>query len=177
MRCWCFATIARAGMTGEYGHLAWQAALAGGGRQCIIAASSDLPWNSMRKLLFVLSLALVTAGCGVLYRQPIYQGTLLEKANVDQLQAGMDRRQVMVLLGTPSIADPFHHERWDYTATERTGRTGDVEIKNLTLWFEGDTLARWEGEYFPEQDSELARSSYRMFGPNLARDKKKSGGG
>ena len=177
MRCWCFATIARAGMTGEYGHLARQAALAGGGRQCIIAASSDLPWNSMRKLLFVLSLALVTAGCGVLYRQPIYQGTLLEKANVDQLQAGMDRRQVMVLLGTPSIADPFHHERWDYTATERTGRTGDVEIKNLTLWFEGDTLARWEGEYFPEQDSELARSSYRMFGPNLARDKKKRGGG
>ena len=167
----------RTGITGEYGHFGAAGHLAGDALQCIIAASSDLPWNPMRKLLFVLSLALVTAGCGVLYRQPIYQGNLLEKANVDQLQAGMDRRQVMVLLGTPSIADPFHHERWDYTATERTGRTGDVQIKTLTLWFEGDTLARWEGEYFPEQDSELARSSYRMFGPNLARDKKKSGGG
>lgn len=127
----------------------------------------------MRKLLLALSIAVITAGCGVLYRQPIYQGNLLEKTNVDQLQAGMDKRHVMVLLGTPSIADPFHHERWDYTASERTGRTGKTEIKNLTLWFEGETLARWEGEYFPEQDSELARSSYRQFGPNLAKDKKK----
>jgi outer membrane protein assembly factor BamE len=131
----------------------------------------------MRKLLLALTIALITAGCGVLYRQPIYQGNLLEKANVDQLQAGMDKRQVMVLLGTPSIADPFHHERWDYTASERIGRTGKTEIKNLTLWFEGDSLARWEGEYFPEQDSDLAKASYRQFGPNLAKDKKKKGGG
>lgn len=130
----------------------------------------------MRKLFFALSIALITAGCGVLYRQPIYQGNLLEKANVDQLQAGMDKRQVMVLLGTPSIADPFHHERWDYTASERIDRVGKTEVKNLTLYFEGDTLARWEGEYFPEQDSDLAKKSYRMFGPNLAKDKKKKGG-
>ena len=127
----------------------------------------------MRKLLLALSIATITAGCGVLYRQPIYQGNLMEKTNVDQLQAGMDKRQVMVLLGTPSIADPFHHERWDYTASERIGRAGKTEVQNLTLWFEGETLARWEGDYFPEQDSELARSSYRQFGPNLAKDKKK----
>ena len=56
--------------------------------------------------------------------QPIYQGNLLEKTNVDQLQAGMSKQQVMLLLGTPSIADPFHHERWDYTATQRVGRVG-----------------------------------------------------
>lgn len=130
----------------------------------------------MHKLFLALSIALITAGCGVLYRQPIYQGNLLEKTNVDQLQAGMDKRQVMVLLGTPSIADPFHHERWDYTSSERTNRAGKTEVKNLTLYFEGDALARWEGEYFPEQDSELAKSSYRQFGPNLTKDKKKPGG-
>ena len=60
----------------------------------------------------------------------------------------MTKQQVMALLGTPSIADPFHHERWDYIASERRGH-GDTEIKNLTLWFEGDTLARMEGEIFP----------------------------
>lgn len=128
----------------------------------------------MRKLLLTLALAAVTAGCGVLYRQPIHQGNLLEKANVEQLQQGIDKRQVMVLLGSPSIADPFHHERWDYTASQRTGRVGKTEVKNLTLWFEGETLARWEGEYFPEQDQELAQEM-RKFG-NLAKDKKKKGG-
>ena len=76
------------------------------------------------------------------------------------------------LLGTPSIADPFHHERWDYIATQRTGRVGTTEIKNLTLWFEGDALATWEGEYFPEQDEELAKEMRDRFG-NLPNDKEK----
>ena len=125
----------------------------------------------MRQLLLALVIAAVSAGCGVLYRQPIHQGNLIEKAAADQLQAGMDKRQVLVLLGTPSIADPFHHDRWDYTATQRTGRVGRTEVKNLTLWFEGDTLARWEGEYFPEQDEALAQQM-RKFG-NLPKDKDK----
>jgi len=127
----------------------------------------------MRKLLLVLIVALSTAGCGILYKQPIYQGNLLEKTNVDQLQAGMSKQQVLVLLGTPSIEDPFHHDRWDYTASQRVGRLGRTEIKNFTLYFEGDTLARWEGEYFPEQDEQLAKAAPRQFGRNLAKDKDK----
>lgn len=132
--------------------------------------------HMMRKLVLVLSVALVTAGCGIVYRQPIYQGNLLEKSAVDQLQAGMSKQQVTLLLGTPSIADPFHQERWDYTSTQRVGRVGKAEGKNLTLWFEGDTLAKWEGDYFPEQDAELAKSTVKQFGRNLAKDKKKKGG-
>ncbi|QSX77532.1 outer membrane protein assembly factor BamE [Agrilutibacter solisilvae] len=130
----------------------------------------------MRKLLLISCLALLTAGCGILYKQPIYEGNLLEKSNVDQLQAGMSRQQVMLLLGTPSISDPFHHDRWDYTATQRTGRTGHTEIKNLTVYFEGEGLARWEGDYFPEQDEALAKSAPRQFGRNLAKDKDKKRG-
>ena len=125
------------------------------------------------KLLPLLIAASVTTGCGIVYKQPIYQGNLLEKANVDQLQAGMSRQQVVLLLGTPSVSDPFHHDRWDYTATQRTGRLGRTEMKNLTLYFEGDTLARWEGDYFPEQDEELAKSAPKQFGRNLAKDKDK----
>ena len=128
----------------------------------------------IRKLILVLSVAVVTAGCGIIYRQPIYQGNLLEKAAVDQLQAGMSKQQVMLLLGTPSIADPFHHERWDYTATQRVGRVHKTEAKNLTLWFESEALTKWEGDYFPEQDEQLAKSSVQQFGRNLAKDKDKN---
>ena len=127
----------------------------------------------MRKLLPALLALLFASGCGVLYRQPIYQGNLLDKAAVDQLQQGMDKRQVMTLLGTPSVRDPFHHDRWDYVASRRTGRTGKPVVKNMTLYFESETLARWEGEYFPEEDSELAKTMAK-FG-NLAKDKNKKG--
>ena len=127
----------------------------------------------MRKLLVLLLATLLVSGCGLLYRQPVFQGNLLDKTAVDQLQAGMDRQQVMVLLGTPSIRDPFHHDRWDYVASQRIGRTGKPEVKAMTLWFENGQLSRWEGEYFPEQDSELSRDAIRYVGPNLAKDKNK----
>jgi outer membrane protein assembly factor BamE len=143
-----------------------------GGRECIIGAISS-PRFPMRKLLILALVALMVSGCGIVYRQPIYQGNLLDKSAIDQLQPGMSKQQVIGLLGSPSIADPFHNQRWDYTSTQRTGRTGQVERKNLVLHFENDTLARWDGDYFPEQDEQLAKALRRSFGPNLAKDKKK----
>ncbi|SHE97705.1 Beta-barrel assembly machine subunit BamE [Thermomonas hydrothermalis] len=131
------------------------------------------PVLPMRKLLPLVLATLLVSGCGVIYRQPIFQGNLLEKTAVDQLQAGMDQRQVMMLLGTPSIRDPFHQNRWDYVASQRIGRTGAPVVKTMTLWFENGQLARWEGEYFPEQDKMLADNAIRFFGPNLAKDKDK----
>lgn len=126
----------------------------------------------MRKLIVPALAALLVTGCGLTYRQPIYQGSLLDEQAVEQLQAGMGRQQVLGLLGSPSIADPFHQDRWDYTASERTGRRGHVETRNLTLWFEGDTLARWDGDYFPKRDAELVTEVRNAFGPNLPRDDK-----
>lgn len=127
----------------------------------------------MRKLLLVLSISLLTAGCGIIYKQPIYQGNLLEKTAIDQLQAGMSKQQVQVLIGTPSIEDPFHQNRWDYTSTQRVDRLGTTSRKNLTLWFENDALTKWEGDYFAEQDEEIAKASVKQFGRNLAKDKDK----
>ena len=48
---------------------------------------------------------------------------------------------------------------------------GHTQVKDLTLWFQGDSLAKWEGEYFPEQDEALVQEM-RKFG-NLPKDKKK----
>ena len=123
----------------------------------------------MPKFLLVPVIALATSGCGLLYKQPIYQGNLIEQSAVEQLQAGMGKPQVEALLGTPSISDPFHHQRWDYTSTERVGRSGRTEIKNFTVFFENDQVVRWEGDYFPNRDQALAEEM-RKFG-NLPRER------
>src|SRR5688572_23460979 len=70
--------------------------------------------SPMLKVLPLILAVALTTGCGVIYRQPVFQGTLLEQKNVEQLREGMTQAQVVALLGTPAIADPFHHERWDY---------------------------------------------------------------
>lgn len=124
----------------------------------------------MHKLIVPALVAVLATGCSFVYRQPIYQGTLVSPESVEQLQVGMNRQQVSALLGTPSVQDPFHHDRWDYTATERVGRTGGTEVRNLVLFFEGDSLARWEGDYFPDRDKELIGDVRRQFGPNLPRE-------
>ena len=130
----------------------------------------------MRKLLLIAVVALSTTACGVIYKQPIYQGNLLQEKSVAQLQVGQSKQQVNALLGTPSIPDPFHAQRWDYTSSQRINRLGRTEVKNFTVFFENDRVTRWEGDYFPNEDGELAKRSVRQFGPNLAKDKKKRGG-
>ena len=124
----------------------------------------------MRQLLLALATAALLGGCGVIYKVDVYQGSLLEKRNVDQLKPGLTKRQVYALLGSPSVSDPFHQARWDYVATVAK-RGGDPDIKNLVLTFEGDSLATIEGDYFPEQDEALAKEM-RRYG-NLPRDKEK----
>ena len=129
------------------------------------------PTPTFAALCLGVACLVLVSGCGIVYKQPIYQGSLLEASAVEQLQVGMNKQQVEALIGSPSIADPFHHDRWDYTASQRTDRVGHVVVKNFTVWFENDAVTRWEGDYFPEQDIELAKRMARY--GNLAKDDKK----
>lgn len=129
---------------------------------------------TMRKAYPLLLTVLLASGCAVIYRQPVFQGTLLDKSNVDQLKEGLTRAQVQSLLGTPPLADPFHAARWDYTASEQRGHHRPV-IKTLTVYFQDDAVVRWEGDYFPEEDVALAKEMAR-FG-NLPKDKDKKNKG
>ncbi len=130
----------------------------------------------MRKAFILLFSALLLSGCGFIYRPPVFQGNLLEKANVEQLKPGMTKAQVISLVGTPPVADPFHHERWDYAASERRGHD-KIQVKNLTLWFDdGQTLSRMEGEYFPENDAQLLVDLRRFGFFNLPKEKEGQGG-
>jgi outer membrane protein assembly factor BamE len=130
--------------------------------------------------LSVLGLALALSGCGVIYRPDVQQGSLLSKPIVDQLKPGMSKRQVTLLLGTPSITSPFESDRWDYVSSIQR-RGGKITTKNLSLTFENDALARIEGDYFPEDATQLIKDArkYRVEFPDEKRpdDKKKGGRG
>ena len=82
------------------------------------------------------------------YRMDIRQGNVVDAAMLARLQVGMDRERVRTLLGTPQLIDPFRPDRWDYTFTERKGYAQRTQ-RNVTLVFEGDALARVEGDVVP----------------------------
>ena len=104
----------------------------------------------MRPSLFIAA-ALALSGCALVYKQDIQQGNVLEADKVEQLERGMSRRQVSLLLGTPSVNSPFHADRWDYVSTFAR-RGGDANIRQLTLTFDDGSLASISGDYLDEME-------------------------
>lgn len=118
--------------------------------------------QSIRLALLGCVVALAT-GCGLIYKTDINQGNLLDERTVEQLEIGMTKRQVQVLMGTPSIQSPFHQSRWDYTASI-SRRGGAPEIRTLTLTFDGDRLASIDGDFLAGQEEQLLEDAQRIRG-------------
>jgi outer membrane protein assembly factor BamE len=90
----------------------------------------------------VLGSALTLMASGCVYRINIQQGNFLNQTAVDNVKEGMTRSQVRYLLGTPMVADSFNKERWDYIYYLKKGRTRHVDSRRVTVYFDGDKVAR-----------------------------------
>ena len=111
---------------------------------------------------YILTLVLCTgllSGCFLKpHRIDVQQGNYLDQAAVHKLKPGMTRSQVRFLLGTPLITDPFHPERWDYMFIDR--KAGKLkEERRLTLYFDGDKLARATSDFPAENTSDSNKSA------------------
>jgi outer membrane protein assembly factor BamE len=102
----------------------------------------------IRTLLILFFAATVTSGCNLIYKQNIQQGNAIEQEDLDELYIGMNQRQVLFVLGTPSVKDPFHPERWDYVQTF-SRRGGDPVERKVTLYFEDGLLSEILGQQNP----------------------------
>lgn len=118
----------------------------------------------MRHFLISALLLSLVAGCsgGKLgpHRIDVQQGNALDQENVARLKPGLNRSQVRFLLGTPLVVDPFRTDRWDYVYVfYKAGKL--AEQKHITLFFDGDTLARIEGDLPAGGSTESARAPDR----------------
>ena len=114
----------------------------------------------LRALCLTMLMAAMS-GCGLIYKVTVPQGNLLDADRVKEVEMGMTKRQVTLLLGTPSIVSPFDQDRWDYTTSiSRRGRT--AKVKSLSLLFENDALVKMDGDFLSDQDQELLRETSRL---------------
>jgi outer membrane protein assembly factor BamE len=95
----------------------------------------------------VLALTVLSLNACV-YRQNIQQGNLMEQESIDQLKPGMTKRQVALILGTPSVQSPFADDRWDYVSSYKKNG-GDTKSQGFSVFFADDQLTRIEGDYKP----------------------------
>jgi outer membrane protein assembly factor BamE len=138
--------------------------------------------TKVTRALSIFAAGCALAACTPIYKLDIQQGNLFSKSLVDSLKPGMTKRQVTLVMGSPSVVSPFQQGRWDYISTIRRGN-GRMETKDLVLYFENDALARIEGDYFAENPQELIKEAtkYKRQYPDDKRpkeeaEKKKQGG-
>ena len=85
------------------------------------------------------------------YVPDIVQGNFISSEQYSNLKVGMTREQVRQIMGTPLLASYFHANRWDYVFEfKREGETVGKE-RRVTLIFEGDQLAKFEGDALPTE--------------------------
>lgn len=112
----------------------------------------------IRFILTLFLAAFACTGCNLIYKQNIQQGNAIEQDDLDELYIGMNQRQVLFVLGTPSVRDPFQTERWDYVQT--FSRRGNPMVqRTVTLRFEDGLLSEIEG-----QDEPFGASSGKVTG-------------
>lgn len=108
----------------------------------------------LRNSVAVCVLAAALSACGSTkwgfpYRADVQQGNWVTAEQVARLERGMSREQVRYVLGTPTLQDVFHADRWDYPYYNKPGY-GEAEARHFTVWFENDLLVRWGGDEQPD---------------------------
>src|SRR5665811_1205042 len=111
----------------------------------------------MRKSLFSLSFltSLTLVSCSTIlnnlpgvYTLEIQQGNIIDQAMIDQLRPGMNKRQVLYIIGSPMLDDVFHKNRWDYLYSDQPSGEDRVQ-KRIAISFENDQIAGIQGDFRP----------------------------
>ena len=66
----------------------------------------------------ILPILIFLSGCtnSLLFHPTIMQGIPLTDKQMNAVQVGMTKTEVLSVLGSPTLEDPFHAHRWDYWA-------------------------------------------------------------
>jgi len=82
------------------------------------------------------------------YSLEIQQGNIITQAMIDQLRPGMNKRQVIYIMGSPMLDNFFHKNRWDYLYSAHP--TGGEKIQQqISLLFENDQIVSIQGDFRP----------------------------
>ena len=94
------------------------------------------------------------------YRSDVVQGNFLSSEQVALLRPGMSRNDVRNVLGTPLVTSLFHADRWDYVFTLKRQGAPDQSFR-YTVYFNGEALARFEGDAMPSEAEFIAKLDKR----------------
>lgn len=98
------------------------------------------------KLALLLSALLTLGACIKPYQPNIQQGNIINNSDLREIRYGMSKQEVLFILGTPLVNDPFNQQRWDYYYSKRDPRRSNTDQRLITALFDGDKLVELRGD-------------------------------
>lgn len=97
-------------------------------------------------ILIALLSAVLLSACIKPYRPDIQQGNIINNSDLREIRYAMSKQEVLFILGTPMVIDPFNESRWDYYYSNINQRKSEVTTRIITARFDGDELVALEGD-------------------------------
>lgn len=116
--------------------------------------------NTARSLVTALGIVIILGACSV-HKIDIQQGNVITQEMLKKIKIGMDKPQVSRLLGTPLVKDPFRKGRWDYIYKFVAGDTDKTQSSHITLFFDGDNLAKIDVREAPPAEADVKKTSLK----------------
>lgn len=95
------------------------------------------------KLLLLLTLSFILCSCIGWQNRTIQQGNIITEEKVSLLKVGMDKVEVVTIMGTPILTNTFDSTRLNYVYTLHKGHSFLIK-KKLVLHFVGNRLTNIE---------------------------------
>lgn len=100
----------------------------------------------IKSIIVISCCTLMLSACIKPFQPNIQQGNIINNSDLREIRYGMTKQEVLFILGTPMVIDPFNEQRWDYFYSLRDQRKRDTEQRLITALFEGDKLVELKGD-------------------------------
>ncbi len=101
--------------------------------------------DRLSAIFYAVLISFCLSGCGSfsfpgVFKIDVAQGNVVTQEMVDLLKPGLEKQQVLYVMGSPLVEDLFNANRWDYIYYFRPGGK-DEKKYHVALFFEGEILA------------------------------------
>lgn len=99
-----------------------------------------------KNIAILIIFSTMLSACIKPYRPDIQQGNIINNSDLREIRYGMSKQEVLFILGTPMVIDPFNEQRWDYFYSNRNQNKSQTSQRLITALFDGDSLVELKGD-------------------------------
>ncbi len=115
--------------------------------------------RSINKIFLASFITILISGCITPFQPDIQQGNIINNNDLREIEYGMTKQEVLFILGTPMVIDPFNEDRWDYFYSNMNPRSNETTSRQITIFFDGDNLIDLTGDVELENVASLEPST------------------